>query len=771
MIPKHIEHLKFLKIDGHRKDVHTKSWPTKSEHHLLANEMTKWIDAGNNYGVICGPITGIGVIDCDHIEYVLAVENLLPQTFSVRSSSEKKRHFYFKFKNFPTSRNKISLKDPDCPDDTKRQGGDIRNGNFYVVGPGSTHPETKAIYTVIDDVPIAEVDYNHIFDVLGPYYKTHDEIVPQGLTRRNYPLPISDVIKYYKINMKKGSGTEFFCSHPLHGSDGGTNFGVNTDKNVWCCRRCGSGGHSLHLVAMMEKLIDCASIRKGSITDDVLDQALDIVYEKFGVDLYYDRRLPMNDTYNARLFSKSYLKDLRFVDSLGGWFFYNGEVWERDLVNRIKTFADRTYNKMIQETPSWVPTIYEDDDPDTQDIKQKIINSWKSHVRSSGESSRLDNMVSVSKKDLSIKSDFFDSDNYMICIKNGVFDLKNFKLLPFAYDQFITRQAEFVFDQNAKCPNWERLLKIVFLNDEKVIRYVQKILGYCLTGDISRQMFFICHGGGANGKSTIFDTVKKGLGTYATSIRSQSLIAKKDDAIPNDWAAMNKMRMVCASELETNKELDTGIVKQFTSKKPMSVRFLNKEFFEMVSTFKVFLETNPLPSVKGDDDGTWRRIKKIPFNHKFSDQDKVIDYDVKFLYPEMSGIFNWLLDGLKLLELEGENEPDCVKMSTKEYRENENSLNEFIERFCYPLDETKEKYTLASEFWSFYKNTMIEEKEHYYGKKNFPVLLAACGINKIRITTDCENKGKYAFFGVACKPKMEGIKAPQSFFSDITWTE
>lgn len=182
---------------------------------------------------------------------------------------------------------------------------------------------------------------------------------------------------------------------------------------------------------------------------------------------------------------------------------------------------------MIQETPSWVPTIYEDDDPETQDIKQKVINSWKSHVRSSGESSRLDNMVSVAKKDLSIKSDIFDSDNYMLCIKNGVFDLKNFKLIQFSPDHFITRQADFFYDPNAKCPNWERLMKVVFMNDEKVIRYVQKILGYCLTGDISRQMFFICHGGGANGKSTIFDTIKKGLGTYATSIRSQSLIAKK----------------------------------------------------------------------------------------------------------------------------------------------------------------------------------------------------------------------------------------------------
>jgi len=169
MIPKHIEHLKFLKVKKGIKEVHIKDWPKKSEHHLSASEISPWVQEGNNYGVICGPISGIGIIDCDHKEYVMAVENNLPETFSVQSSSTSKIHFYFKFKNFP-SRSKIAVKDPDKPTDAKAQGGDIRNGNFYVIGPGSIHPDTKKPYTVIDNVPIAEIDYNDVFKV-GERYR------------------------------------------------------------------------------------------------------------------------------------------------------------------------------------------------------------------------------------------------------------------------------------------------------------------------------------------------------------------------------------------------------------------------------------------------------------------------------------------------------------------------------------------------------------------------------------------------------------------------
>jgi len=566
---------------------------------------------------------------------------------------------------------------------------------------------------------------------------------------------------------------EYSFPHPIHGSTSGTNFGVNIAKNVWYCRRCNSGGSVIHLVAMMESLIDCSSLSMP-LPDDIRIQTIGIIKEKFGVDLWYETKVPLNDTYNANMFSKYNEKNLKYCESLGGWYFYNGQKWELDSTNKVRVFADDIYRKLTQETPFWVPTIFEGDSNDEKKNKSVLIKEWKTHVKNSGDAAKLANMVTIATKDLSVREEDFDSDANLICLENCIFDLKTFTSRPFDYRLLITKQANFVYDPAEECPNWERFLRIVFQNDEKLIRYFKKALGYCLTAEI--------HGGGANGKSTLMDTIMQGMGDYATTIRAQSLLKKKDGAIPNDLACLRKMRLIVAAELESCQQLDTSIVKDVTSKKPIKVRFLHKEFFDMKPTFKVFLETNPLPSIKGDDNGTWRRIKKIPFNHKFSEAEKIIDYDKKYLYPELSGIFNSLVQGLKDLNENGEQEPEVVKMATQGYRESENSLHEFIELHCYPLEETKNVYTLSSEFNIYYRKITENEGEYPYGKKTLPALLEACGIKRIRLTAG-EHSGKNAYLGVRGKTEIlftasykDNIVPPKAYtfaneLANLAWTE
>ena len=358
-IPNKIRHLKFCRVVAGGKDAIDKDLYTRP---LTYEQILPWIEAGGNYGVICGPITGVGAIDADHMEYVLAVENYLLQTFSVRSSTERKRHFYLIIKNFPVEKtNKISLVDPDDPDDPKKQGGDIRYGNFYLVGPGSIHPDTGKPYTVIDDVPIAEIEFGEIDALLSPYYKTSIVAAPGGIARGDYPLPIGCVLEYYKVAMGKvGKNGEMSGAHPVHGSQNGTNFGINIEKNVWCCRRCNSGGSVIHLVALLERLVDCVDI-DGNLPDDIYDRVIAIIKEKFGVDLFFETRGPLNDTYNANIFTHMHKGYLRYCGPLGGWLFYNGKIWERDNTNFVKSLANQTYTQMLQNTPSWVPVITERD--------------------------------------------------------------------------------------------------------------------------------------------------------------------------------------------------------------------------------------------------------------------------------------------------------------------------------------------------------------------------------------------------------------------------
>ncbi len=283
IIPNHIAHLKFVKILKGTKVAFEDRWPDKP---YSAAEIQPWIDAGNNYGVICEARNAIGMIDADHPRYVELVEKYLPKTFSVQSSAGK-RHFYVKFIGFPKNTNKIILIYPEeyipVKDEKTPSGGDIRLGNFYVVAPGSIHPDTNKPYEVIDDCPIAEIHFDDIVVALGQYFET--SIFENTDKFSSADLTIQTVLDYYKIPIpnKMNISGETFCAHPRHGSTGGSNFGVNINKNVWCCRRHNTGGSTYELVAMMEGIISCEECKKGALKGDKFNQVLDILETKFGI--------------------------------------------------------------------------------------------------------------------------------------------------------------------------------------------------------------------------------------------------------------------------------------------------------------------------------------------------------------------------------------------------------------------------------------------------------------------------------------------------------
>ncbi len=169
MIPKHIKDFMFVRVKPKSKVPFDRDWARDPGAHFTSDQIRPWIEQGNNYGVLTGPDSGVAVVDCDDPLYVKLFAERLPETFSV-CSSVGKRHFYFKVENFPIGQQKIALVDPDWTEDITRQGGDIRYGGSYVVGPGSIHPNTGEPYLVVDDVPVATVDYKYLLRAFGQYF-------------------------------------------------------------------------------------------------------------------------------------------------------------------------------------------------------------------------------------------------------------------------------------------------------------------------------------------------------------------------------------------------------------------------------------------------------------------------------------------------------------------------------------------------------------------------------------------------------------------------
>jgi putative DNA primase/helicase len=242
------------------------------------------------------------------------------------------------------------------------------------------------------------------------------------------------------------------------------------------------------------------------------------------------------------------------------------------------------------------------------------------------------------------------------------------------------------------------------MNDDiDLIRYVQKALGYALTGDTREQCLFILCGTGANGKTTLMTAVAAAVGDYSQHTPTETLLVKRNETIPNDVARLHGARLVTAAEAECNRQLAEALVKQLTGGDKITARFLHKEFFEFIPTFKFFLGVNHKPVIKGTDHAIWRRIRLIPFNVTIptAEQDRLLPAKLE---AERAGILRWMVEGCLAWQQEGLEPPGAVTNATEDYRERMDTVGAFIDECCIQDSELKtasrglyEAYTKWSE--------------------------------------------------------------------------
>jgi len=237
------------------------------------------------------------------------------------------------------------------------------------------------------------------------------------------------------------------------------------------------------------------------------------------------------------------------------------------------------------------------------------------------------------------------------------------------------------YDEGARCPQWHKFLKQIFKGNTQLIRFVQKAMGTCLTGDTSIQSMFIFHGSGANGKSTFVNTIGKVLGDYATTTPTDTFLLKKGDQPTNDVARLKGKRFVSATETEMGGRLAEALVKRLTGGDMMSARFLYGEYFEFRPTFKIVMATNHKPKVSGIDEAIWRRLKLIPFEVTIPPEKQDLYLQEK-LEKELHGILAWMVEGCLLWLNEGLGHVDAVDRAVKEYRGQMSAIEAFMESEC-----------------------------------------------------------------------------------------
>jgi putative DNA primase/helicase len=253
----------------------------------------------------------------------------------------------------------------------------------------------------------------------------------------------------------------------------------------------------------------------------------------------------------------------------------------------------------------------------------------------------------------------------------------------FAALEFITKQVPFNYDPQAECPRWRQFVDEIASGHADLVSYLKRAAGYSASGFTSEQCLFVLVGRGANGKSTFVEVLKEVLGTYASSTPSSTIshFGRPKQGVPNDIARLRGARLVSCSELEDGAKLAEQLVKEITGGERIASRFLYGEFFEFHPQFKLWLSTNHMPEITGQDEGIWRRVRILPFDAVFSGAARDPELKDKLL-AEAPGILNWLIEGYREWREQGLSTPAVVGTATDNLRDELDSVREFLEGCC-----------------------------------------------------------------------------------------
>lgn len=390
-------------------------------------------------------------------------------------------------------------------------------------------------------------------------------------------------------------------------------------------------------------------------------------------DLHPDTndRYAWSDIGNGNLFADWYKDKARYVPERKRWYIYNGEAWKPDSGN-LK--AMELCKDLADALAVYALSI--------QDEKQRI--AYQTHV---GKWQRRNNRETILKDAASVhpvSMTEFDKDPYLFNCKNGTLDLRTREFRPHSSSDLLATVSGVKYDPGATSNLWERFIDDVTQGDKDTATYLQKAMGYGLTGDTSEECFFTLYGATTrNGKGTLMETYMALVGGYGRAARPET-IAQKDKANSSapteDIARLAGARVVNISEPGKQMVLSANLVKTLTGRDTINARFLNENSFEFVPQFKLFINTNHLPKVTDPTVFDSGRVKVVPFNRHFSEdeQDKTLKRKLRQA-ENLSAILNWCLDGLRMMQETGLDAPLTVREATAQYRRDSDKIARFVD--------------------------------------------------------------------------------------------
>ena len=393
----------------------------------------------------------------------------------------------------------------------------------------------------------------------------------------------------------------------------------------------------------------------------------------------FDKGGEMSEAGRAVRFARYYCDLVRYAVDQHRWYQWNGYRWRPITDAEVKNLAAYSLDTLLRED---IEKLNADEDT------KKKLNRFYSQMQFSDKPKRI-LAYAESIDTLWVRADKFDADPRYFAVANGVLDLSELVLVEPSQNQMISRTSPVDYDPEATCPTWEKALRDIFDGDGEMVDYIQRVFGYAMLGYPDERKMVILFGNGANGKSTIINTIRDIFGEYghtaeANLVTARSSFGTSAGSARADVMALQHKRLVIMSEVDEKSRMQEAQLKSLVSTDTISGRGLyDKSISEFKPSWLLVMAANHIPSISGLDDGIWSRIHIVPFTHNFerdpNGPDRELDRKLK---AEYSGILNWLIEGIRKYRKDKLKAPEKVQTEVADKRSESDMLTEWLDERC-----------------------------------------------------------------------------------------
>lgn len=404
-----------------------------------------------------------------------------------------------------------------------------------------------------------------------------------------------------------------------------------------------------------------------------------------------------DDAGDCDFFLEVFGKFIKYNTDTDKYYYWTGRLWREDNENRMALWAQTAMRYRRDYTLKKLKK------------KSSVKNGEQLKKFANGccNQRSIKAVIEGCKSLVACKDTIFDTKSHLLNVLNGTVDLRNGVLKPHKLENYITKMCPFMYSEGVKSELFKKFLKQTF-EDNSLIDYVQRLLGYCITGETKEQVVHFFVGNGANGKSTLLSLVQHILNEYAGVIPAKVLTSiEKAGAASSEIAQLPHKRMVCCSELNCSDALNEAKIKVMSSGETLPTRQLYGKSFTYTPEFKTIIDTNYLPQISGTDHGIWRRIRVVPFEYTVP-KEKINKNLLSQLKLDSRAVLSWLVEGAVKYYDEGLGTCDEVDKATKRYRRAQDTLGGFIDA-CIRTCEGSEvrARTLYEEYLAYCNDNLL----------------------------------------------------------------